>query len=136
MKKGIDVLVIDDDATTNFVLGKLFEMSNTDFNPLFITRAEEALEHLHLNKNKFPSLIILDINMPGMDGWDFLDEYEDRNYHIDYKETIIIMISSSIRDLDQKKALSYQSVVEFVTKPLKLDGIKRIREQYFEGKMI
>jgi len=79
MKKFKDVFVIDDDKIFHFIIKKLFLKNNIDVNPQFYLNGLEAMEEIRSNINSgkdLPDLILLDINMPIMDGWQFLDEFK------------------------------------------------------------
>lgn len=73
---------------------------------------------------KLPSLILLDINMPIMNGWDFLDEINP------YLEKLpddlnIAILSSSVEPSDKAKALSYSEVNDYISKPVHIEDLKR-----------
>ena len=74
-----------------------------------------------------PNLILMDINMPIMSGFEFLDEYHKRFLN---KEVSIYMVSSSISKIDQQKANSYANVHGYITKPLVNQNIIFIVDEY------
>jgi CheY-like chemotaxis protein len=77
--------------------------------------------------DKLPDYILLDINMPIMNGWDFLDEY--KRLSIDpLGKTKIYIISSSVFSNDINKAKSYNLVKSFISKPLSVEKIKEMFE--------
>lgn len=121
MKRAIKcVLFIDDDKATNFVHKFLAKKTSRFERVEVVSSAREGLDYL-LNAEKgqktIPDLIFLDINMPAMDGWDFLNHYEEQRYSI--KERIkIYMLSSSSRPADISRAKEYNHVCGFITKPL------------------
>lgn len=125
-----NVLIIDDDDDYNFIIEEFFEDADIDCNLTFKMRAQEALAYLEANKDNFPDMILLDINMPVMDGWEFLKTYESLNYHLT-EPTIIFMHSSSVFQEDKDKAQTFKKVVEFIDKPISVSHIKRIRDSYF-----
>ena len=125
-----NVLVIDDDDDYNFITELVFEDSKLDCNLVFKCYAQDALDYLNNNLDNFPDLILLDINMPIMNGWEFLDTYERLNYH-KTKNAIIAMISSSVYQEDKNKAKTYSKVVKFIDKPITLENIFEIKEAYF-----
>ncbi len=125
-----NVLVIDDDDDYNFITELIFQDSELGCNLIFKSGAQEALDYLQNNQDFFPDLILLDINMPIMNGWEFLDSYERLNYH-KTNDTIIAMISSSVYQEDKNKAKTYAKVVMFIDKPITLENIHQIREAYF-----
>lgn len=123
------ILVIDDDDEYNFLTEDIFSEMEFDCELSFKLKAEEGLAYLETCK-EFPDLILLDINMPIMNGWDFLEEYQRKKYHEKYP-TLIIMTSSSVYREDEIKAKSYPNVIEYIEKPLTPEGIDAIYKQYF-----
>ena len=125
-----NILVIDDDDDYNFITELVFQDSELDCNLIFKSFAQDALDYLQNNQDFFPDLILLDINMPIMNGWEFLDSYERLNYH-KTKDTIIAMNSSSVYQEDKIKAKTYAKVVGFIDKPITLENLFQIKEAYF-----
>ena len=86
------------------------------------------------NANKpVPDLIFLDINMPAMNGWDFLDQYEKIEGLKD-REIVLIMLSSSMYVDDINRAKTYPSVSDYITKPLTAAHLQQIVEKFFATK--
>ncbi len=128
--KAIDlVMLVDDNDTDNFISKRIIEITK------FASRVEvkgsgkAALDYLRENQNQIanlPSLIFLDINMPIVDGFVFLYEFEKFNEVVRNKCKVIILSSSdNKRDID--KIVNNNHVIKFITKPLTevaLDEIK------------
>lgn len=114
------ILLIDDDAVTNMINSRIITMQGHFLVETYIN-AQEALEHClrcaEANLNQFPYLIFLDINMPVMDGWEFLNEFEKIPLPIK-KNCKVYMLTSSIDAEDIDKSKTYNSVAEFISKPL------------------
>lgn len=107
------ILLVDDDPITNFINQKL--LSNA-FHIESITSADSVDKAIQFLKEKAANtsyLILLDINMPVKDGWDFLQELEDLQ-----NPSPVIILSSSIDPDDREKAQSYPAVINFISKPL------------------
>jgi CheY-like chemotaxis protein len=122
----VSVLLIDDDEINNFISIKLIKKALSDTEITACLNGKLAIELLtDIQKNdpdKLPDYILLDINMPIMNGWEFLDEYKRLN--IDpLGQSKIFIISSSVFSNDINKARSYQLVQNFISKPLNVDKI-------------
>lgn len=119
------VFMIDDDDDALEIYSMLIEKSG--YADYFVTHnngidALDALQEIHAGKQSFPSYILLDLNMPGLGGVDFVEKYEEL-YHQYYPQTEIIILTSSVREKDNEKALSYSSVSHFISKPLSKDKL-------------
>ncbi|MGX5688243.1 response regulator [Arcticibacter tournemirensis] len=81
--------------------------------------AAKAIEYLEHNRDTddLPDVILLDLNMPGLDGWDFLDKY-DKLKPFFQKDIKIYIVSSSVDEKDKVRAESYSMVSGFISKPL------------------
>ena len=126
------VLVIDDDDVWNFIVQETFSDTSLQCNLTFKLSAQEALEYLESRPDDFPDLILLDINMPIMNGWDFLQEYEKRGYHRRHP-TLIIMLSSSVYQEDKDKAGQFAKVVEYLEKPLTCEHIYQLQDTFLQS---
>jgi len=117
MKGELDcILLIDDDSTVNFLHQSLIHDQHLTKNLLIAETGEEALKLLNQSTVK-PGIIFLDLNMPKMDGWEFIEAYQ--NLEIENKEDITIaMLSSSSNPADKAKAESIEVVAEFRQKPM------------------
>lgn len=117
------VLLIDDDPVTNIINTRILNKHFT-FKVIVFTDALEALNRL---KNRsipeFPDFIFLDINMPEMDGWDFLEAFQELPSDV-HEKCHVIILTSSIDFTDIKKAKTYTVVRDFISKPLTPDKLK------------
>lgn len=127
--KMIDIAcIIDDDSIYVFGLKKIIEMNNLCKNILVFKNGEEALKYLAplvTTSEEFPDVILLDINMPVLDGWGFLDEFTKLKPKINKKVTLY-MVSSSVNQEDIDKANKYEQVSDYIIKPINIDELKRI----------
>jgi CheY-like chemotaxis protein len=122
------ILIIDDDPIHNMVSSKLIEKAKFSNKTDKVLSGKLELEYLSRNakENSLPDLIFLDINMPLMDGWEFLKHYEEfrKENAVDIH---ILMLTSSISPEDIEKSKNHPLVFEFVTKPLSIDKLNDIR---------
>ncbi len=128
--KSIDlVLLVDDNDTDNFISKRIIEITKFADRVEVKSSGKGALDYLREHQNspaQIPSIIFLDINMPIVDGFVFLYEFEKFNELVKNKSKVIILSSSdNKRDID--KIVNNNHVIKFITKPLTemaLDEIK------------
>ncbi len=118
------IVLVDDDALTNMLNRKVIQSINPRMPVDVFLDIDEALDFLKEWDKDGGSLILLDINFPGKNGWDFLEAYQ----HFE-KPSKIIMLSSSIATEDQRKAKSHPLVLDYVTKPISFEFIASIFPQ-------
>lgn len=121
------IMLVDDNDADNFIHRMIIEASNCTELVVEVFNGAQALAYLkeHQNTEKYPDLIFLDINMPLMDGWEFIDAYEAENLE-DTAPAIIVMLTTSLNPDDAKRAKSRRPITDFCNKPLdamKLDSI-------------
>jgi CheY-like chemotaxis protein len=132
MKKFDKVLVIDDDPIYNYSLQILLtnHQMAKDFFTSFID-AEEAilfLEQHSADAAQLPDVIFLDISMPMMSGWEFLEEYKELSKQF-CKPVELFVVSSSINRGDILRAKSYKEVSDYITKPLTSQVLQKMMAQ-------
>lgn len=127
------VVLIDDDEVNNFVCESIIRNENFAEEVISFQGAEEALEFLKssvsLNGQHFPDLIFLDINMPGMDGWNFIEEFRKLPEQATQRCNLF-MLSSAVDRKDIQCARSHKEVKEFFSKPLSPEILEFIREEF------
>jgi CheY-like chemotaxis protein len=120
------VMLIDDNDIDNLVTGKMLEVFGLVKQKLIMRGAREALDYLKRHEGQFdalPELILLDIRMPGLDGFDFLKEYE--TFPESTKQHArLFMLSSTLDPSDFSRAYANKYVTKVLTKPLDVQEIK------------
>jgi response regulator RpfG family c-di-GMP phosphodiesterase len=124
-------MLIDDSPDDNFFHSR--EIKKADIATKIITEnsGEEALAYLKSNQEPHSDLIFLDINMPGMNGWEFLEEYNKLDKDLQ-GHAIVIMLTTSDNSSDVAKSKTFGSVSEYITKPLTKEILKGITDKYFK----
>lgn len=122
------ILLIDDDDINNLINTKIIKM-NYDLTVSAYTNAKIALSQLSQwienSPDQFPHSVFLDINMPIMDGWEFLDEFQKFPIEV-VSSCKVYMLTSSIDIDDIEKAKSYNAVCDFISKPLTAEKLTRL----------
>ena len=113
------IFLVDDDEIQNLINSKVISIVNPGLTVRPFNGGEKALDALGV-EDRLPKLIFLDINMPKMNGWDFLDEYS-KTYSVP-----VYMLSSSINSKDREKSETYPVVKGFISKPLVVERLAEI----------
>ena len=125
------VLLIDDNDIDNYVNNHIITKSKITEKITVKKSAIAALEYLKSieeNTIEFPGLIFLDISMPIMDGFGFLEEIIKFPQTIE-KQCAVVMLSSSDNPNDIKRAMNFEVVMDFFTKPLRIEMIEKLIEK-------
>jgi two-component system, chemotaxis family, chemotaxis protein CheY len=120
--------VVDDDDIFMIIARKMMGYCAPHWNMMEFTNGEEMLTYIQKNAqdpNSLPDIMLLDINMPVMDGWMFLQEYEGIKGKLS-KPIKIFLASSSIDTKDTERAKENLNLVDYIIKPLTQEAIKRI----------
>jgi CheY-like chemotaxis protein len=138
MKRKLNcILLIEDNELTNIFNQKLIKNQDVTEHICVAESAEEALGFLgnsklpaNETKHPEPDIIFLDINMPGMNGWEFLAEYEKLNTkHV--KVPKIVMLTTSPNPDDEQRARAINKIIAFKRKPLTKIILLEILTEYF-----
>ena len=119
------IFLIDDDPVNNLVNTRII-WKHSSLDVMAFDDAGKALQHLRTcSKAEFPELILLDINMPEINGWDFLNALHTLPQELQ-EECRVVMLSSSIDIHDFKRARSFPFVQDFISKPLTAEALNVI----------
>ncbi|MDL5048461.1 response regulator [Oscillatoria amoena NRMC-F 0135] len=123
--------LIDDDLVHAFIVEKMLQKTPECTNLLVFPDGGPAIEYfksMATNADKLPDVIFLDIKMPVVDGWGFLEEFAKIKDSL-AKKVRIYMLSSSKNPVDIEKAKSYGEVTDYLTKPISLNQYYSIFKQ-------
>ncbi|RCW92790.1 response regulator [Winogradskyella arenosi] len=128
MDNHFNICVIDDDDIYQFTITKILSSIKMNKKILLFSDGEEALDFMIDNlysDSELPDVIFLDINMPIMDGFQFMEEYVKLKPKLN-KEITIYMVSSSVDPVDIAKAKSISDISDYIIKPIKVKQLKAI----------
>ncbi len=127
------ILLVDDSGADNYYHQMIIEKAKVCKAISSYSQASDALDTISdaIKKGqRLPDLIFLDINMPVIDGWEFLERYE-AIVPQDSRHPVIIILSTSVNPSDHERAESHASVTAYCSKPLSADKLQGIVEDYF-----
>ncbi|MDO1501459.1 response regulator [Winogradskyella maritima] len=122
--------IIDDDPIFVFGARRIMEMADFCSSFMIFKNGKDALDNLKPileSGRQLPDIILLDINMPIMDGWEFLDEFIKIECN---QEITIYIVSSSIDPMDMKRVENYENVSNYIVKPISPDTLNIIKKDF------
>ena len=123
--------VVDDDKIFTYLLKRIIEKAKIAREIIFFENGRDAMDYLNSHKEdalKLPQLILLDINMPILDGWQFLNEYGKLKPDVPRPISICMMSSSSeVEDYD--RAMCSGHVMDYLQKPVQIPPLKEVTER-------
>lgn len=125
-----NVCLIDDDNIYQFTARKLLESTGLAKHIQSFYNGSEAINYFKDQNNKpetLPDVIFLDINMPVMNGWEFLEEYNKLYTNLP-KPIVVYVVSSSIDSNDRQKSKEYKLVSDYLVKPINRIQYKELIE--------
>jgi len=116
------IMCVDDDPITLMLFKKVVQKASFAKEIINAVNGQEAINLINsiTNQEKKPQLIFLDLNMPVMGGWEFLDLFNASNY-FSLNNTKVIILTSTIDPEDIEKSKSYPNVIEFLSKPITVE---------------
>lgn len=134
MKSNLETVIIDDDQIMLFYLEKIVAQSKLQGTVHMSKNGEEGLDILDKiahSTNKI--LVLLDINMPVLNGWGFLDNLKGKDYD---KNTQVIIVTSSTTETDKLKSKDYKNVIGFLQKPISSQTLLEVVNLFDENYII
>jgi CheY-like chemotaxis protein len=133
--EGRNILLVEDDQITTFYVTRMFQKERLDVNLKIASNGQEAINYFistMTDTSAKPSLIFLDLNMPVMDGWEFLEEMKKLDA-AQLSGTHVAICTSSDSFHDIEKANAYSVVKEYITKPMNTDILINMINKYLDG---
>lgn len=128
MREPEHFIVVDDNRTSNLICEFAIRKYNKDVTINLYTEPERALQNIgkeyHHKENETLTILFLDINMPSMTGWEFLEVFRAFGEKV-HRQFIIYILTSSVDDRDKQKAASDPLVAGFFSKPLTAVGVQQ-----------
>ncbi|MFI8377350.1 response regulator [Leeuwenhoekiella sp. NPDC079379] len=123
MSNRLKIMLVDDQKMANFINKKLIAVTELATEVIDYTLPEIALAEVEFQK---PDVIFLDLNMPVVNGWKFLDSLtEAKNL------TKVVILTSSTSEIDREKAQNYTQVIDFLIKPLTKDIMLSLKSKLY-----
>ena len=131
VKKPDLVLLIDDDDAVNMLNTIILRKSGLANNIVAVQSGEKGLEALteFQTENKWPGIIFVDLNMPGICGWEFIDRFK-RDFKQFKEKCLICVLSSSLDPRDRETAKNSDMVDSYISKPLSIDAVNTLGQRY------
>ncbi|MBF4472848.1 response regulator [Flavobacterium sp. HJJ] len=125
------IMCIDDDPITLMLFKKVVQKASFAKEIIYAYNGQEAITLIENIKNEDtkPQLLFLDLNMPVMGGWEFLDLFNDSDYYLS-NNTKVVILTSTIDPEDIKKSKSYSNVIEFLSKPITVEMLHYLESNH------
>ena len=123
--KNKKIWVIDDDPIYQIIVKKIIEKSEMFTEIYSFKNGKDAIDNLYKsseNSESVPDIILLDINMPIMDGWEFMEELGLIKTKFN-NEIVVYILSSSIAIEDKNKSKSYENILGYLSKPINVNDL-------------
>ncbi len=140
MKELRCVLLIDDNENDNYFHTYIINKVNPSLLVKSVLSGEEAIKYFEMTETDpenypFPELVFLDINMPGMNGFEFLEKTRTEDIFKGAEPIVVIMLTSSLNHADTKRAETdfKREIIEFQNKPLTAEMFNEVVEKHFNG---
>ncbi len=130
MKPIQSIMIIDDEPVNNFICRRTIEHFDPNIEVIEFDKAKDALSYFESQSKKkdqrLPDVLFLDLNMPLMDGWQFLEQYKSLMPYFNNDIDLFLLTSSSFEG-DLKRARSFPVISYYITKPLTIGVLEKIK---------
>jgi CheY-like chemotaxis protein len=123
----VEIVLVDDDPIVILLQKKLMQKAGINHQVVSFNSGESALAFIAEKEIEDKLLVFLDINMPGLSGWQVLDELDRLNMPFDFE---VIIITSSVDDSDRIKANTYERIVDFWIKPFSVQDFVALKSKF------
>lgn len=130
--RALTTYIVDDDNIYQFMASKTIKMTNMVDEIKTFPNGKSAVDYILTHSEDYetlPDVIFLDINMPVMNGWEFLEEFH-RIKSILKKDIKVCMVSSSIDEVDIRRAEENEDVYKFMSKPVKQQKFQEVLSEF------
>lgn len=127
------ILLVDDSESVNFIHSRIIKKAKCAQNCVAVTDGQKALDFLQSKENEQhpkPNLILLDINMPGMDGWEFAERHNKLPSN-QQADIVVLMLTASLNRDDELKVEQLNYIDGVCVKPLTIEIMTELVERYF-----
>lgn len=122
------IMLVDDNKVDNFFHQRVIKKFSSDIEVISMESGQDALDYLTGGPSIFPDIIFLDINMPGMNGWEFIEHYNALDSGKQHS-IIVVMLTTSGNPDEQLFAINNDAISELRTKPLTLAILEEVMEK-------
>lgn len=126
------VFLVDDNEVDLFVQKRFIEMKKFAGNIVTFSSPSRALEALTSDPAHIPGILFLDLNMPMLSGFEFLERVRESSEDL-FNRLRVVVLTSSNSQLDRERAFSFSNVIRFIPKPLTAQGLDELLNN-FDGK--
>jgi CheY-like chemotaxis protein len=119
------VFLVDDNEVDLFVQKRFIEMKKFADNIVTFSSPSKALEALINNPAHVPGILFLDLNMPMLNGFEFLERVREKSQDI-FNQLRVVVLTSSNSQFDRDRAFSFSNVIRFIPKPLTSQGLDEL----------
>ncbi|BDD01771.1 response regulator [Persicobacter psychrovividus] len=131
------ILLIDDEEATNFYHKHIISEIGVAEKIECFENGTDAINYLlKNNEDNDRTLIFLDLNMPGISGWEFMEIFGNLKSITDFRNTKLYILTTSVHDDDEFKALEDMSINGFINKPLTQASVEDIIEKHFKADQV